>query len=157
VVNKKIKHRSLLDFGVKDVLQVRKGLLCVLVLMFLLQSPIIGEAATWVKVAESSGNSPKMIKYIDLDSIQTTKSGAREVWTKTTFDPPNPTTDNSGRKVNSDKSLSFIVYTPDKYYCTQEIIEYYTSGKSASFSYKCELKKIPPETLAEADWNYLFK
>lgn len=136
---------------------MRKGLVCLFLLMVLLQNPITGEAANWVKVGESASNSPKMTIYIDADSVQTTKTGSREAWTKGTYEPPRPTTDLLGQKVNSAYSLRFEVYTQDKYYCTQEIVEYYSNGTSGSNSYRCELRKIPPDTLGEAVWNYLFK
>lgn len=117
----------------------------------------MGEAANWIKVAESSSNSTKLIMHLDTDSIQTTKSGGREVWAKTTFIPPMPTTDQLKQKVHIDHSLSFYLYSSDKYFCVQELIEYYTNDTRASFSFKCEPKKIPPETIAENVWKFLFK
>lgn len=136
---------------------MRKGLTFLFLVALLLQGPTMGEAANWVKVGESASNSPKIMRYIDADSVQTTKSGAREAWEKTTYDPPDPRTDSTGKKVYAGNVLSFTVYTNDKYYCSQEIVEYYTNGSSASYSFKCELKKIPPDTIGEAIWKFLFK
>ena len=136
---------------------MKNGLAFLFLMVFILQVPTMGEAANWVKVAESESTSPKMIRYVDTESIVITKSGGREVWTKSVFDPPKDTTDNYGQKVNLDNTLSFILYTVEKYYCTKEIVEYYTNGKSSSYSYPCDLKKIPPETIGEAVWKFLYK
>lgn len=119
--------------------------------------PMISEAATWVKINEVETTSLKKVWYIDTDSIQINKSGTREVWMKTTFYPPDPTTDHSGKKVQKDSALSFLLFNSEKYFCTQEMVEYYTNGSSSSFSFKCDLKKVVPDTVGEAVWKFLYK
>ncbi len=136
---------------------MRKGLVLLFLVALLLQISVVGEAANWVKVTESEGDSSKVIRYVDTESIVVTKSGGREVWTKSVFNPPKDTTDNLGQKVRLDNTLSFMLYTVEKYYCTKEIVAYYANGNSASYSYQCELKKIPPETISEGVWKFLFK
>ncbi len=136
---------------------MRKWVALLFMVAFLLQISVIGEAANWVKLTESNSDSSKLIWYIDKESIQTTPTGAREVWMKTTFDPPSQTTDASGKKVYRNISLDYLVVTPDKSYCVKEVVGYYTNGKNSTASSKCELSKIPPESLGEVIWGFLFK
>lgn len=136
---------------------MRKGLAFLFLVAFLLQISVVVEAANWVKLTESKKDSAKIIWYIDKGSIQTNASGAREVWMKTIFDPPSQTTDASGKKVYRNASLDFLMVTPDKSYCVKEVVSYYTNGKNSTASSKCELSKIPPESLGELIWEFLFK
>ncbi len=76
---------------------------------------------------------------------------------KTTFDPPDPSTDHLGQKAYMRQALSFLVLKPEKYIRTQELVEYYTNGKSSSFSLKGDFTKIAPDTVGEVIWNFLFK
>ena len=136
---------------------MRKGLAFLFLVALLLQGPTMGEAANWVKINETETNSLKKAWYIDTESIQINKSETREVWMKTTFDPPDPSTDHLGQKVYMRQALSFLVLKPEKYIRTQELVEYYTNGKSSSFTLKGDFTKIAPDTVGEVVWNFLFK
>jgi hypothetical protein len=141
----------------KDVLHLRKVLVFLLLVALVLQVPTSGEAANWVKVSWVTSGSPKVIMYVDTESIQTTKAGAREAWTKITYDPPKDTTDGAGRKVSLGYSFNFMQLTADRYFCTQELVEYYTNGSSESFTGNCNLKKVAPGSLVEGVWKAVFK
>jgi len=156
MLNKKRKGFFRLRIS-KDVFRVRKGLFCIFLLMLLLQNPLTGKAANWVNIAESTSGSSKITRYVDADSIQTTKVGTREVWLKTTFDPPDITTDHLGQKAQRESALSFLTFTSEKYLCVRKLVEYYTDGKSSSVSSVCEFTKVVPDTVGEAVWEYLFK
>ena len=126
-----------------------------LILIMLLTGTVSTEAANWVKLGEGTFGP----HYIDTSSITAGPDGSKEAWIKIEYQPADCTSSYSksvGKCISS--MLSYERFYPNKTSCSTQILAYFTDGaNSGSSPYSCSPAKIPPETIRETRWSYLFR
>jgi hypothetical protein len=114
------------------------------------------EAASWTKIGQAR-DGEIIVGYIDKESIQAissffTSMDKFEIWEKWSFSPP--------RLINNKavpEILHFTQYRNNKQYCVKEIWYVYADGSRMKNTFSCEYQRVPPDSINELVWNYIFK
>ena len=126
------------------------------VLLFSLLFGADCEAANWTKLGQTNEGGV-ITGYVDRSSLQEvpalfTSLDKFEIWEKWTYSPP--------RKLqNKDvpEILYFTQYRKNKQYCVKEIWYVFNDGSRTRNTFACEAQRIPPDSINELVWNYIFK
>ncbi len=114
------------------------------------------EAATWTKIGQARDGAV-IVGYIDKESLREvpaifTSLDKFEIWEKWSYSPP--------RVINTrdvPETLYFTQYRNNKQYCVKEIWYIYADGTRMRNTLACEYQRVPPDSINELVWNYIFK
>ena len=131
-----------------------------LILLILLSTPVLCEAAKWEQVAIVKEGETTITGYLDKNSIEDDNSKLIPtflvqkkiaVWEKRAFSPARVLYNRPISEI-----LQYTKYQENKQYCVVETWTIYNDGSKLNNKEICQFTRIAPDSIEESVWRYLF-